>query len=73
MSRKLKIIGITLLVSWVVYAIGIEIAGSVQVVNLKGDMCTYNVVNDVFAHEQYCESVNGDMYWEARASVNQSN
>ena len=73
MNRKLKIIAITLLASWCVYSIGIEIAGSVQVVNLKGDLCTYNVVNDVFANEQYCESVNGDTYWEARASVNQIN
>ena len=73
MSRIAKIVGITLVVSWVVYAIGIEIAGSVQVINLKGDLCTYNVVNDVFANNQLCDDSNGGVYWEARASVNQTN
>lgn len=63
--RKLKIIAITLLVSWCMYTIVMDAGASVEVVNANGDTCVYNVRSAVFTDMQICEGEHGT-YTEAR-------
>ena len=65
MIRIAKIVALTVLAAWCVYTISMDAAASIQVVNAKGDTCTYNVRSDVFADHQMCDGEDG-VYWEER-------